>query len=462
MYIMKSAGVLCMLFLVATVYAEQDLVSPSPQAENIKTEQFTAVSCKSCFDGVVSTANKSDFHEDLTLKKVISLTLLNNPELKAFSFEQRAAEARTLQAGLWPNPEIDLEVENIGGTGELSGFDGAETTIALSQVIELGNKSQKRKNIAEIDQEIVDWEYKATRLQVLGEAAKAYINVLAAQERLHSIEHLQELSMQALEAAAKRVQAGKDSPLEETRAEVVVANIKIELEEGKRNLEFSRKKLVSYWCSEHRLTSDVRGNLEKISDIPEFEPLIRSLSCSPAFLRWQKVIAKNQAQIELEKAKSSPDITFSAGMKRFNETDDNALVFGVSIPLPIFDNNRSGRREAYFNLCKAKEEQRAAILKLQNSFYEHYQDLRNAYSKATSLKNEVLPAGMKGYKAATIAYKEGKTDFISVLDAQRTFFELRSQYIESLVSYHIAKIQIESSIGQKIDSIDISQSEEQK
>ena len=45
----------------------------------------------------------------LTLRKALSLALLQNPELAAFAWEVRSGEARTLQAGLFPNPEIDVE-----------------------------------------------------------------------------------------------------------------------------------------------------------------------------------------------------------------------------------------------------------------------------------------------------------------------------------------------------------------
>ena len=55
----------------------------------------------------------------LTLRQALALALVQNPELRAFSWEVRAAEARTLQAGLRPNPELGLEVENVAGTGAL-------------------------------------------------------------------------------------------------------------------------------------------------------------------------------------------------------------------------------------------------------------------------------------------------------------------------------------------------------
>ena len=84
--------------------------------------------------------NIAEPNDVLTLSHVLSLTLIHNPELKAFSLETRSAQARQLQAGLWPNPEIELEVEELGGTGDRRGFDAAETTIHLSQLIELGDR----------------------------------------------------------------------------------------------------------------------------------------------------------------------------------------------------------------------------------------------------------------------------------------------------------------------------------
>ena len=47
----------------------------------------------------------------IALREALALALMHNPELRAFSWEVRASEARTLQASLLPNPEIEVEVE---------------------------------------------------------------------------------------------------------------------------------------------------------------------------------------------------------------------------------------------------------------------------------------------------------------------------------------------------------------
>ncbi|HPC96950.1 MAG TPA: hypothetical protein PLU87_18550 [Sedimentisphaerales bacterium] len=71
--------------------------------------------------------------------------------LAVVSLERRAAEARRLQASVPPNPELAVEIESLAGRGQRSGFDGAETTVSLGQLIERGGKRDKRVRAASLD-----------------------------------------------------------------------------------------------------------------------------------------------------------------------------------------------------------------------------------------------------------------------------------------------------------------------
>ena len=396
----------------------------------------------------------------LTLGRVLSLTLMHNPELKVFSLETRAAQARQLQISLWPNPEIEVEMENTGGTGELSDFDAAETTIRLSQLIELGDKSYKRKKAASFDKELADLDYQNKRLEIFCEATKAFIWVLKAQEKLQLSNELLKLAEESFETVKKIVDAGKDSPVEKTRASVTFSTIKIMHSEAQRNLEYSRKQLASFWAQDKPLFKQAAGDLESIEQLPVLEDLAEQLKLTPQYVRWEAEIKKSQAQLNLEKSKAVGDITIGAGVQRFNETDDNAFVFGVSIPLPISDRNQGAKLEAVYNLAKSKEQQKAAWLQLQSEFNETYQEFANSYNVAMSLKNEVLPAAIEMFNASTTAYQEGKVDYLNLLDAQRTLFDVKDQYIENLATYHGAKTDIERLTGKKIETINISESEQ--
>ncbi len=395
----------------------------------------------------------------LTLRRALALTLMNNPELKVFSLETRAAQARALQAGLWPNPEIEVEVENIGGTGEFNDFDAAETTIQLSQLIETGRKSQKREKIASFEKTLADLDYQNKKLEIFSEASNAFIEVLKAQEKLKLSNELLKLSEESFQTVEKIVNAGKDSPIEKIRASVALSKIELLYFEAQRNLEYSRKRLVSFWGQDEPLFERVEGDFASIEQLPGLENLTGRLKLNLQLARWGTEIRKNQAKLDLEKSRAVGDITIGGGYKRFSETNDDAFVFGFSIPLPVSDRNQGAKQEAVYNLAKSKQEQKAAWLKLMNELNHLYQELANSYSQTKSLKNEILPGAIEMFDAAVRAYQEGKVDYLNVLDAQRTLFDVKNEYIESLAAYHTTRIDIERLIGREIENVNISESE---
>lgn len=438
---------------------EQNMVEVDQDRLQHVNEADPASSAGVTFEQRVEPVEIAEPNGVLTLRQALALTAMNNPELKAFSLETRAAQARQLQASLWPNPEVDIEVENVGGTGQFSGFDAAQTTIQLSQLIELGDKSQKREKVASFETQLADLDYQNKRLEIFSEAAKAFILVLKAQEKLQLSDELLDLSEKSFEIVENRVAAGKDSPVEKTRSSVALANIKISHSRTERNLIYARKQLASFWGQDTPLFQRATGDFNSVEQLPPLEDILDQLKLNPQYSRWEADIEKSQAALDLEKAKAKGDITIGAGLKRFNDIGDNTLVFGVSIPLQISDRNQGAKQAALFNLAKSNQELKAGWLKLQNEFNTTYQEFINSFSQATSLKNEVLPGATEMFNAATRAYVEGKVDYLNVLDAQRTLFDVRNEYIESLADYHIARTDIERLIGDQIETINIRESE---
>ena len=88
------------------------LLGFSAQIKDARADSFNKLS--SGKNDYPAGAVNSDDKNDLTLRDAINLALLQNPELAAFSKEMRALEGATLQAGLLRNPELSVNVENIG------------------------------------------------------------------------------------------------------------------------------------------------------------------------------------------------------------------------------------------------------------------------------------------------------------------------------------------------------------
>ena len=253
-------------------------------------------------DDVVSLPQSEEPSGVISLRQALALALVHNPELAAFSFDVRTGDAKVLQASLYPNPQIEAEVENFGGTGERSRFDAAETKVVLSQLIELGGKRSKRTKVASLERDAAGWDYESRRLDVLTEVTTAFVGLLATQKKLALTDDLVKLSERVFGAVSARVKAGKDSPVEETKAKVALSLIKIEQERARRDLKTAQKRLAATWGSTAPLFEKVIGELETISSIPPFDDLLQHVSKNPDLARWSTELDQRQAALDMAKA----------------------------------------------------------------------------------------------------------------------------------------------------------------
>ncbi len=402
---------------------------------------------------VASVENYSDTSNGnptsaITLKQALALGLLQNPELAASFWEVRAAEARLIQEGLLPNPEIEASMENFGGSKDLSGFDGAETTIQIKQKIELGGKREKREQVAALGKNIAHWDYESKRLDVIADISKSFWDVLAAQEKCTIAGEIKGLTEKAYDLATERVKAGKAPPLEEIQSQVAVTRTRIELEQAKRSLESARKKLAATWGGPQPIFEKVVADIVPLAPPPSLENSEVYLSQNPDSAKWDAEIEKNRALVESADAAGVPDLTVGAGPRFDNQSNSSAFVMSLSVPVPLFNRNQGGIREAEFNLAQARANKKTAILTTQKNLDRAYQDLSASYLTADALSKVGIPAAESAFSAALEGYREGKLGYLSVLETQRTFFEVKYQYVTALVDYHKSKADYERLIGQ--------------
>jgi cobalt-zinc-cadmium efflux system outer membrane protein len=399
---------------------------------------------------------------ELTLAEALAAALLGSPELRAYAWELRAADARVLQAGLLPNPELEVDVEEFGGEGERAGFDGAETALHVSQLIELGGKRGKRRKVAALERSLAGWDYEAKRLDVLTETARSFLAVLEAQERMALAGKVAELSRKVSTAVEARVAAGKVSPLEKAKAAVELASGRIELEKARRELETSRRRLAAQWGGTAPRFGAIKGAFGKVVAIPELSELLALGGENPDLARWKSEIMLRRAALELERANRAPDLELSAGVSRYEETEDHAFSAGVGVPLPLFDRNQGGIREARSNLRKALEEKRAGEIAAVTETTAVHNELVSLAAELKVLDGKLLPAALKAFEAAQAGYAQGKFNYLEVIDAQRTLVEARTQRLDTIADYHRALIDMERLIGRPLSAVGAPQEKSKK
>lgn len=392
----------------------------------------------------------------ISLRDAVSLALAQSPDLLGFDAGRRAAESRVLQAGRLPNPLLHTTIEDVGASRRSSDLAGAvlpQTTVQLSQLVELGGKRAARQRLAGLDRDLAAWDYEAARLDVLTRVSAAFLDVLAAQQSVTHASQTLEVAQQVRQAVVARVAAGVVSPIEETRADVLVATTQIDVDRARRMLEAQRRRLATHWGSATADFASAVGDLEVLPAIPSIELLEAALTRSPDVARWIDEVERRRAAMTLARSASVPDVTVSAGYRRFTSIESQAFVVGASIPLPWFDRNRDGIRAAEAAIDQASHAARAAQLHLVAQLAGAFRVLVSAGDDVTTLRTRVIPGARSVLDAVQEGYQLGRFGLVDVLDAQRTLVDANGRYLAALTTYHQAVMTVERIVGQPLTAV---------
>ncbi|PLX91026.1 MAG: hypothetical protein C0614_00095 [Desulfuromonas sp.] len=385
--------------------------------------------------------------EALSLKDVL-LRIDKSPTLKAVEKAVEAAEGNLDQAGLWLNPELSIEVENFGGKDDLEGFNGAETTVSIAQLFEIGGKRSARKAIASQEHRLTKWDKRSTEQDLRLDAMKAFYASLASQMRLEQAKQLASLAEQAYQTVADRVEAGKVSPVQQLRASVELKFSRSAVETAERQIIQAYQELCAKWGDSKPDFEKVVGNFDELFDLPDRTTLEVSFLENPDVQRWEAELSSKNANLKLERANSIPDVTLSFGVRKSEETGESAYLAGLELPLPLFDRNQGSRKSAKAEISQTVFTRNATLALLSSDLQSAFQELLATHYQAQTIQGDIMPAAEQANEAAQIGYREGKFDFLEALDAQRTLFDVKAQYIDAFSAYHESRLNVMRLTGQ--------------
>ena len=378
--------------------------------------------------------------EPLSLAKAIELALEGNPEVAAAKRQWEATEGQVLQGRSRPNPELAYSLEDTRSKTRTQSWQ-------LNLPVELGGKRAARTKAAEKTREQAQAQLAELQATVRANVAAAYFDVLTAQERLVLARDSAALAKSSTDTVSKRVAAGKVSPVEESKARVAEAGVRVELAQAASEQRNALSRLFALLGRIDAPYTVLEGKAENLPSVPSLADLQPLISSAPGVVLARIEVDRRKALTALEQSKRVPDVTVSVGMQRSNETQRNVLLFGVSVPLPIFDRNQGNLLEALKLEDKARDELQAATVRLHSEVAQARERLSTITAEVQSLQQEVLPGAKSAYDAATIGFENGKFNFLEVLDAQRTYFTAKSQYLKALGEAHRAAADIDRLLG---------------
>jgi cobalt-zinc-cadmium efflux system outer membrane protein len=380
---------------------------------------------------------------ELTLARAIEAALQSNPDLIATSFELSAAQARIVQAGLRPNPEFEMELENFAGSGEASGIDELETTLSLSQVIELGDKRGLRRSAAGADLDLVTVEQRARELDVLAAVTERFIDVVVTQERVRFATEGTALAQQTTDAISRRVEAGRSPEAERSRARIGLTRARIQQQQAQSELRSARYALSAIWGNPEPSFTTARAELFELRAVGSFQDLMTRLEDSPDFLRWVSENRLREAELRLQRAQARPNLSFSLGVRRFEQNGDAALVAGFSMPLAVYDRNQGAIREAQLRVTQSAAARDAARIKARAALLALYQEMTTARARVETLRTEALPQAQLALEQTRSGYERGRFSFLELVSVQEELLALRAAEIDAAAAYHRMLAEIE-------------------
>lgn len=406
------------------------------------------VACALVISGGWANAQSDDekaFHleGELTLARAIDAALRSNPDLLASAYELSAAQARIVQADLRPNPEVALELENFAGSGAARGVDALETTLSLSQVVELGGKRESRRIAAEADFDVIGIEQRARELDVLSGVTIRFIDVVASQERVRFAKEAVQLADVTLDAIGVRVDAGRSPEAERSRARIALTRALLDQRQAESGLRATRYALSATWGSPEPTFSAAKAALFDLHPIESFQALLARLELSPDFTRFASEMRLRQAELRLARVQARPNLAFSLGVRRFEEGSDMALVAGVSMPIAIRDRNQGAIREAGVRLGQTEASLVAARTRARASLLGLYQQMGADRARVETLRNEALPQAQLALEQTRNGYDRGRFSFLELVTAQQELLALRAAAIDAAADYHRLLAEVE-------------------
>ena len=383
----------------------------------------------------------------LTLQQAISKALADNPGIEAARLKADMERSRRDVFALGTPYRFNGMIENVGGTGDVSGFDASETTVLLTKTLEAGDKRERRRQLGDTRLERAETEIALREASVAAEASRRYVRVLQLQESGNLLEETATIARRTLGVVQKRVSIGRASEAEESFAAVTLKRAELDASQVAFEIVAARTALSTLWGTTNPGFSEVRGDLYSTREIPAYESLRARLSDSPALRRIVADTAVRHAERQVALSRQSTDVELSAGLRHLAVTDDVAMVVGVSVPFgskrraaPIVSESDAG-----IALVAADRERQA--LELESTLRTHYQQMLAASNELEVLQSEVIPEARRAVASYERGFELGRYALLELTAAQARLVDVQRDAVSAAASFQLALIEIESLLG---------------
>lgn len=400
------------LALVATLLAVPQSAAPSVPHGESPPQHYEALALDLGLPGFSS---------------LIRIALERRPEIQQRRFLVDAARGDALQASLYPNPMLAYVADEIGAEGS-AGQQGVE----IAQTIPTGGKLARAAELFQRVGDLRALQIELARWNVSRDVASALLEYIAtvAEERLAN--ELVELARQQVEAVRTLVENGAATRPELLQAEIEYRQATAELEAARVRVQQARQVLAATVGVEDDALPTISLPDGLPLHVPDYdvETVRRAVfSESPAMQLAEAVVHIARARVQLEIARAYPDVVLSGGAAYDDSSDDAIASASFGVPLRVFDRNQGAIAASRARLAAAETLKQNVALQLKRSFAKKWAEYVAAREQARRYEVEIVAQAEENLRLAKEAYTRGQVDFLRLLVAQRTLFNVRRELL---------------------------------
>jgi len=375
--------------------------------------------------GALLASSGAALAEPVSLANALAQGAEQSPRVAEARARAEAAEARARQAGASPNPQLSLELEDFAGTGAFQGLRSTQTTLSVSQQIELGGKRSARVAVAASERDFALLSLLAAEADLARDIRIAHAELRAAEDRAVLARGNVGQARELARTAKLLVEVGRDPPLRQLRAEAVLAEAQAEEARTFGELLAARRLLADLiGSSDPELSAEVADGEREPGVLPP-----ASVSLDEHLAIAQRDAA--QARIRVARADAVPDVTASGGVRQFGGEGETAFVAGVTIPLPFRNRNRGNIEAAQSDALASEAGLTQARLNALRAQHDARMLLGAAEARVEVLSGPSLAQAEEAVRLAGIGYGAGKFSLLELLDAQAALTTAKSALIEA-------------------------------
>lgn len=390
--------------------------------------------------------------EGLTLDQAIRTAIQENKDLRVARYVVEIARARLLQAGLAPNPSLEL-----GGRNDLLFGNNGEYTasIAFTQRFPVAGRIARQKDVARVDVALAMTEIRQAERKLAAEVAKRFYQALVLDRQIQVHDRLIGIDQKLVKVTRDRFRVAEVSELDVNTAQLELQRLVQErtLLQSRRVLQQARLDQLLGRPAAQPLTLDDR--LPSLAPLPPLaEEQSRALALRPDMQAALLGVDRARAELALAKAQRWQDWTVSVGLEQGRrviegappQPSDRALGLSLSIPLPLLNKNQGRVAEAIAAGTQADARIEALKFSIDNEVASAHAEAERLQVAVRQYQDGMLALSDRNVRLARQGYDTGLAPILTVVQAQRQQSDLYIAYQNALGQYLQALVALRTAV----------------